>query len=54
MEEDTCIVNATLRLARFFAHESCGKCTPCRVGTKATGEHSSRTGAARPTILTGY
>jgi len=34
MDEDTCIVNATLRLAQFFAHESCGKCTPCRVGTQ--------------------
>jgi NADH-quinone oxidoreductase subunit F len=22
-----------LRLAKFFAHESCGKCTPCREGT---------------------
>jgi len=34
MDEDTCIVNATLRLSRFFARESCGKCTPCRVGTQ--------------------
>jgi formate dehydrogenase len=24
---------AALNLMRFFAHESCGKCTPCRVGT---------------------
>ncbi len=24
---------AALGLARFFAHESCGQCTPCRVGT---------------------
>ena len=28
---------AALNAMRFFAHESCGKCTPCRVGTaKAT------------------
>ncbi len=33
MDESTCIVNAVLHLARFFAHESCGKCAPCRVGT---------------------
>ncbi len=33
MDETTCIVRATLRLARFFAHESCGQCTPCREGT---------------------
>ncbi|HET9984563.1 MAG TPA: NADH-ubiquinone oxidoreductase-F iron-sulfur binding region domain-containing protein [Longimicrobiales bacterium] len=25
--------DAALNLMRFFAHESCGKCTPCRVGT---------------------
>jgi len=46
MEEDTCIVNATLRLARFFAHESCGKCTPCRVGTQQLV--STHRGRARP------
>jgi len=34
MDEDTCIVNAALCLTTFFAHESCGKCTPCRVGTQ--------------------
>jgi formate dehydrogenase len=25
--------SAALNIMRFFAHESCGKCTPCRVGT---------------------
>ena len=25
--------DAALNAMRFFAHESCGKCTPCRVGT---------------------
>jgi formate dehydrogenase len=24
---------AALNVMRFFAHESCGQCTPCRVGT---------------------
>ncbi|MDH3255230.1 MAG: NADH-quinone oxidoreductase subunit NuoF [Acidobacteriota bacterium] len=33
MDETTCLVRATLRLAKFFAHESCGQCTPCREGT---------------------
>jgi NADH-quinone oxidoreductase subunit F len=33
MDETTCMVNATARLTRFYAHESCGKCTPCREGT---------------------
>lgn len=27
-----CIVNVTWNLVRFYAHESCGKCTPCREG----------------------
>ncbi len=33
MDEDTCVVRAAERLVRFFAHESCGQCTPCREGT---------------------
>ena len=31
--QDACPVRVALRLAKFFAHESCGKCTPCREGT---------------------
>lgn len=31
--EPTCMVEVSLRLARFFRHESCGKCIPCREGT---------------------
>ncbi len=33
MDEDTDMVWATQRMAHFFKHESCGKCTPCREGT---------------------
>lgn len=33
MDEDTCMVKAAERVVRFFAHESCGQCTPCREGT---------------------
>jgi len=32
LDEDSCMVQATLRLLRFYAHESCGQCTPCREG----------------------
>lgn len=32
MDETACIVKSVLILANFFAHESCGKCTPCREG----------------------
>ena len=31
--EDACMVRAALRYTDFYAHESCGKCTPCREGT---------------------
>jgi NADH-quinone oxidoreductase subunit F len=33
MDDSVCIVNTCLRLTQFYAHESCGKCTPCREGT---------------------
>jgi len=33
MDETTCMVEAARRLAKFFAHESCGQCTPCRIGS---------------------
>ncbi len=33
MDETTDMVKACLRIVRFFARESCGKCTPCREGT---------------------
>ncbi|MEX0833694.1 MAG: NADH-quinone oxidoreductase subunit NuoF [Actinomycetota bacterium] len=33
LDERDCMVEATRRLSRFYAHESCGKCTPCREGT---------------------
>jgi NADH-quinone oxidoreductase subunit F len=33
MDDTTDIVKAALRIVRFFARESCGKCTPCREGT---------------------
>ena len=32
MDETTDIPEAALTLTRFYAHESCGKCTPCREG----------------------
>ncbi len=33
MDETDCVVEATRRMSQFYAHESCGKCTPCREGT---------------------
>lgn len=33
MDEDTCIVRNTWNFSRFYHHESCGQCSPCREGT---------------------
>jgi NADH-quinone oxidoreductase subunit F len=33
MDEDTNLVSAAKSIVSFFAHESCGQCTPCREGT---------------------
>jgi len=33
LDEDTCIVKALEVITRFYAHESCGQCPPCREGT---------------------
>lgn len=33
MDETTCIVRNTWSFARFYHHESCGQCSPCREGT---------------------
>jgi NADH-quinone oxidoreductase subunit F len=32
MDESTCMVQAAWNISRFFAHESCGQCSPCREG----------------------
>jgi NADH-quinone oxidoreductase subunit F len=34
IDDRACIVQFALRVAQFYMHESCGKCTPCRVGTR--------------------
>lgn len=34
MDEDTCMVDIAKFYLEFTADESCGKCTPCRIGTK--------------------
>ena len=33
MDKSTDIVRAIARLSKFYTHESCGQCTPCREGT---------------------
>ncbi|MGE4619395.1 MAG: NADH-quinone oxidoreductase subunit NuoF [Planctomycetota bacterium] len=33
MDDSTCMVDALVNVMRFYHHESCGQCTPCREGT---------------------
>jgi NADH-quinone oxidoreductase subunit F len=33
IDDRSCMVDSLWNLVRFYAHESCGKCTPCREGT---------------------
>lgn len=53
MDNSTDIVKACHNLVRFFAHESCGKCTPCREGTSWLEQVLSRilNKRGRPTDL---
>jgi len=49
LAEDACIVRATYRFMKFYEHESCGKCTPCREGTFWLSQvlHRIETGTGR-------
>jgi NADH-quinone oxidoreductase subunit F len=42
MEEGTDMVDVARRLMHFFVHESCGKCTPCRGGTRQLADTLDR------------
>jgi NADH-quinone oxidoreductase subunit F len=42
MDESRDIVDVVARIAKFFEHESCGKCSPCREGTKRMHEMMER------------
>jgi NADH-quinone oxidoreductase subunit F len=52
-DETTCVVRAVRRWTQFYAHESCGKCTPCREGTYWLAQIYARleSGQAHPTDL---
>lgn len=42
MDESTCMVEVARRLTKFFAHESCGRCVPCRIGSRRLYETLDR------------
>jgi NADH-quinone oxidoreductase subunit F len=50
LDDSVDIVEATLNVAQFYAHESCGQCTPCREGTLWMEKmlHRLHAGHARP------
>jgi NADH-quinone oxidoreductase subunit F len=52
-DEDVSIVQLALKTAKFYRHESCGKCTPCREGTNWTVKMLERidSGEATPMDL---
>src|SRR5213080_970435 len=53
VDDSTPILEVALKLARFYRHESCGKCTPCREGTNWTVKMLERidSGEATPMDL---
>jgi NADH dehydrogenase (ubiquinone) flavoprotein 1 len=42
MDQSTDVVRAISRLSKFYHHESCGQCTPCREGSKWTEQIMQR------------
>ena len=40
-DEDTCVIDLAKVLMNFFKNESCGKCTPCRIGHVSRLSHCS-------------
>lgn len=53
LDDQTCIVRTLLTLANFYAHESCGQCTPCREGCGWTAKmlHRIEHGGATETDI---
>jgi NADH-quinone oxidoreductase subunit F len=53
VDDSTPIVDLALKVAKFYRHESCGKCTPCREGTNWTVKMLQRidSGEATPMDL---
>ena len=49
LDDRCCMVQLGIRFSEFYEHESCGKCTPCREGTRWLTRScaSSRTGGRR-------
>jgi NADH-quinone oxidoreductase subunit F len=53
IDDSTSVVDVAMKTAKFYRHESCGKCTPCREGTNWTVKMLERidSGEATPMDL---
>jgi NADH-quinone oxidoreductase subunit F len=51
VDDSTPILDVALKVAKFYAHESCGKCTPCREGTSWTVKMLQRMAAGEATPI---
>ncbi len=51
VDETVPVVDVALKLAKFYQHESCGKCTPCREGTRWTVSMLERVDAGTATPM---
>ncbi len=51
VDDSNSVVDVCLKLARFYRHESCGKCTPCREGTNWTVKMIERIRAGEATPM---
>ena len=50
MDQSVCIVQAIARLSRFYRHESCGQCSPCREGTGWLSQVMNRLEAGKGSV----
>ncbi|MDE3070495.1 MAG: NADH-quinone oxidoreductase subunit NuoF, partial [Acidobacteriota bacterium] len=51
VDDATPILDVAFKVAKFYAHESCGKCTPCREGTSWTMKMLARMAAGEATPM---
>jgi NADH-quinone oxidoreductase subunit F len=51
VDDSTPILDVALKVAKFYRHESCGKCTPCREGTNWTVKMLKRIDAGEATPM---
>jgi NADH-quinone oxidoreductase subunit F len=51
VDDSNSVVDVALKTAKFYRHESCGKCTPCREGTNWTMKMLQRIKAGEATPM---